>query len=212
MVAPGLIAKKVGMTRVVDENGKMFAVTLLEVPSQKVTKVLTPERDGYHAVQVGYYEKKESRLNKPDLHRLRKAKIDESYSRFREFRLEAALDAVEVGTAFSLESIGELKSVDIMGITKGRGTQGSVKRWGTAIGRMTHGSRFHRRPGSLGMRATPGRVFKNKKQPGQLGVERCTIQNLKVVDFDTATNVLAIKGSVPGHRDGYLVIRPSIKA
>lgn len=211
MVAPGLIAKKVGMTRVPDENGKMHAVTLIEVAKQKVTKVLTPEKDGYHALQVGFYEKKEHKLNKPDLTRLRKAKIEENFTRFREFRLDAPLEEVSVGTDFTLESIGELTAIDVTGISKGRGFQGAVKRWGAKTGRQTHGSRFHRRPGSLGQRATPGRVYKNKHMPGHMGAVKVTVQNLQVIDVDTDANVLAIKGSVPGHRDGYLIIQPSVK-
>lgn len=211
MGVPGLIAKKVGMTRVIDENGKTIPVTLLEIANQKVTKVLTAERDGYSALQVGYMEKKEKQLTKADIHRLRKAQIDSNFARFRELRLEAAGD-LQVGALLTLESLGEIKAVDVTGITKGRGFQGAIKRWGAARGRMTHGSDYHRRPGSLGCRTTPGRVFKNKKVPGHMGVARRTIMNLQVVNIDTAANLLAIKGSVPGHTDGYLIIRPSIKA
>ena len=210
MVVPGLIAKKVGMTRIVDENGKYIAVTLLQIANQKITKVLTPERDGYHALQVGYYEKKESRLTKPDIYRMRKVGVQENYARFREIRLENPLQ-VDVGTILNLDTLGDLKAVDITGITIGRGFQGAIKRWGHARGRMTHGSDFHRRPGSLGCRTTPGRVFKNKEVPGHMGVARCTIQNLSVIDVNKEANVIAIKGSVPGHKDGYLFIRPSIK-
>lgn len=212
MVAPGLIAKKIGMSRIVDERGQMIPVTLLEVQNQKVTKLLTAERDGYHAIQVGFYEKREKLLNKADVSRLRKSSITENFSRFKEIRLEAAPEAnLAVGAPLDASMLDGVKAVDVTGFSKGRGFQGAVKRWGAAIGRMTHGSRFHRSPGSLGTRTTPGRVFKGKHQPGRMGNAQRTILNLDLVDVNTDSNVIAIKGSVPGHRDGYLVIRPSIK-
>lgn len=213
MAVPGLIAKKVGMTRVVDENGNMVPVTLLSVDNQKITKICTPEKEGYHAVQVGYYEKREKRLTKPDVARLRKAGVNENYARFKEFRTEGALEGVELGTAVEVASILEgVKSVDVTGISKGRGFQGAVRRWGHATGRRTHGSRFHRRPGSLGQCTTPSRVYKNKGMPGHMGAKQRTVQNLVVLKVDAENNVIAVKGSIPGHNDGYLVVKPSVKS
>jgi large subunit ribosomal protein L3 len=206
-----LIAKKVGMTRMVDSDGKMIAVTLLQVEKQQVTKVLTPERDGYHGIQVGFYKKAEKNLTKPDIQRLRKVQIETNYARFVEFRTPASLEGMGLGAELTSDLFTGVAAVDITGITKGRGFQGAVRRWHASIGRMTHGSRFHRRPGSLGMRSTPGRVFKNKHQPGQMGVDRCTIRNLRVVDIDVNSQIIAVQGSVPGHREGYLEVRPTNK-
>lgn len=213
MVTPGLIAKKIGMTRIVDEDGHMIPVTLLEVQDQKITKLLTPERDGYHAIQVGYMEKREKLLTKSDIGRLRKAALNENFARFKEFRLsEAPGETLAIGASLDVSMLDGVKAVDVIGLTKGRGFQGAVKRWGAATGRMTHGSRFHRSPGSLGMRSTPARVFKNKHQPGQMGNVQRTVLNLDLIEINKDSNVVALKGSVPGHRDGFLVIRPSIKA
>lgn len=207
----GLIAKKVGMTRVVDSNGDLIAVTLLKIEDQKITKLLTPERDGYHGYQVGYFTKAEKNLTKADTHRLRKVSVAENFSRFKEFRTAGAVDGMEVGATISAGLFKEVASVDVTGITKGRGFQGAVKRWNATIGRMTHGSRFHRRPGSLGQCTTPGRVYKNKHQPGHMGTNTKTVKNVQIVDVDTENNVIAIKGSVPGHRENYLEIRPTNK-
>ena len=209
MMAPkGIIAKKIGMTRIIDVDGQMIPVTLLKVEHQKITKVLTEERDGYSAVQVGYFEKPEHRLNKPDTVRLRKANVSENFSKFREFRSDAA---AELGAAPSIESFKSHQSVDITGITKGRGFEGAITRWGHATGRKTHGSDFYRKPGSLGTRTTPGRVFKNKGQPGQYGNVQRTTQNLKIVEVDTEKNLLVVKGSVPGYSDGFVIVKPSLK-
>jgi large subunit ribosomal protein L3 len=213
MTTAGLIAKKIGMTRMVDSEGQMTPVTLLQVELQKVTKVLTEERDGYSALQVGYNTKAEKRLAKPDLGRLRKANIAENFSKFKEFRLTESKSELVLGASLEWQTLFEgVTSVDVTGVTKGRGFSGAHVRWNSAVGRMSHGSRFHRRPGSLGMRSTPGRVMKNRHQPGQYGAEQVTIQNLDVLDFDQTSRVLAVRGSVPGHRDGFLVVRPSIKA
>lgn len=211
MTTTGLIAKKIGMTRMVDAEGQMTAVTLLQVETQKITKILTPERDGYHGVQVGYNEKSEKHLNKPDLHRLRKNNITENFARFKEFRTEGPVAGLELGAQQGVAALEGVKAVDATGITKGRGFAGAHVKWNAAVGRMTHGSRFHRRPGSLGMRSTPGRTFPGRHQPGHYGHEQVTIQNLDVLDIDAQNNVVAVRGSVPGHRNGFLVLYPSIK-
>ncbi len=209
MKTAGLIAKKVGMTRMVDAEGVLTAVTLLQIEQQKVTKVLTAERDGYTGFQVGYHTKKEKALHKPDVARLRKASIQENYTSFKEFRADKVDH--QLGHEFGAGILEGVKAVDITGLSKGCGFSGAHKRWNSAHGRMSHGSRFHKSPGSLGMRATPGKVMKNRHQPGQHGNTQVTIQNLDVLDIDTANNVVAVRGSVPGHRDAFLVIRPSIK-
>lgn len=212
MMTAGLIAKKIGMTRMVDANGQLTAVTLLQVEAQKVTKVLTPERDGYSAYQVGYFVKAEKRLGKPDMNRLRKANIQENFTRFKEFRPDVLPEGVALGASVELGLFEGVSTVDVTGITKGRGFAGAHVKWNAAVGRMSHGSRFHRSPGSLGMRSTPGRVFKNRHQPGHYGSEQTTVQNLQVLDVDKENRVLAVRGSVPGHRDGFLIVKPSIKA
>jgi large subunit ribosomal protein L3 len=209
--AKALIGKKVGMTRVYDDKGQMIPVTLLEIPNLKVTKVLTPERDGYHGFQLGYYEKREVLLTKPDITRLRKASVTENFSRFKEFRIDSPIPEIVLGKALSAKEFEGVSSVDVMGLTRGQGFQGAVKRWGASIGRKSHGSDFHRRPGSLGMRSTPARVFKNKPMPGRLGGERTTVLNLSVVEVDIENNLIAVKGSVPGNSGSFVALRPSIK-
>ena len=209
MVLPGLIVKKVGMTRVIDEQGHYIPVTLVEVDNQRITKILTPERDGYHGVQVGYYAKKEKQLTKPDFVRLQKAGVSECYSRFTEFRLDSAIEGLQLGTQLTSEALKDVATIDVIGVTKGRGFQGVIKRWGFSTGSRTHGSMYHRRTGSLGSNTTPGRVYKNKKMPGCMGAERITIKNLKIVSIED--NVIAVKGSVPGFNNGFLCIRPSSK-
>lgn len=207
----GLIAKKLGMTRIVNDEGQMIPVTLLQVEEQKVTKILTPERDGYHGVQVGYYAKSEHRLTKPDLARLRRVEIKDNFTRFKEFRLSQPLEGVELGKEVRVDSLVNTKAVDVTGVTKGHGFEGAITRWGHKTGRRTHGSHFHRRPGSLGQRTTPGRVFKNKGMPGHMGDKFRTAQNLSVIDLDADSNIIAVKGSVPGCRNGYVVVSPTIK-
>jgi large subunit ribosomal protein L3 len=208
----GLIAQKIGMTRMLDADGQLIPVTLLKLEHQKVTKILSAERDGYVAYQVGYFAKAERKLAKPDVTRLRKSGIQDNYTSFKEFRLEKPVDGMSVGSTLDTSLFEGVTSVDVSGLTKGRGFSGAVKRWNTAVGRMTHGSMYHRRPGSLGMRTTPGRVFKGKHIPGHYGNEQVTIQNLDLVDIDKENNVIALKGSVPGHRHCFLVVKPSIKA
>ncbi len=207
----GLIAKKVGMTRVVDSHGDMVPVTLLKVEKQKITKVLSSEKDGYNGFQVGYMIKSEKNLTKADVSRLRKTGVEENFSNFVEFRTPAEVKDLKVGEAVTADLFKDVQAVDITGLTKGRGFQGAVKRWGASIGRMTHGSRFHRRPGSLGQCTTPGRVFKGKHQPGQMGGKAQTVQNLSIIKVDTETGVIAIKGSVPGNRKSLVQIRETNK-
>lgn len=208
----GLVARKIGMTRVVTADGQMVPVTLLQVTTQKVTKLLSTERDGYAGFQVGYKTNAEHRINKPDLARLRKAGVVENFTRFKEFRAPEGLEeSVQVGTDMSLSLLEGIELVDIAGITKGHGFEGAPSRHGHKTGRETHGSRHHRRPGSLGMRTSPGRVFKGKKMPGHMGHVIRTTQNLRIIEIDHELNVVAVKGSVPGHKDGFVFIKPASK-
>ena len=207
--AKGLIAKKVGMTRVVASNGDIVPVTLLKVEDQKVTKIMTVERDGYQAIQVGFRIKADKNLTKADISRLRKSGVNESYAKFKEFRANPSDGGYEIGKSVTAKLFDGVGFIDVTGVTKGRGFAGAIKRWGSAGGRMSHGSMYHRRPGSLGNRATPARVFKNKKIPGCYGAEQVTVLNLAVMTVDVENNLIAVRGSVPGHRDGFLIIRPS---
>ena len=211
MTTAGLIAKKIGMTRMIDPQGRVTAVTLLQIEQQKVTKKLTLEKDGYEAFQVGYDVKRAKHLSKADLGRLNKASVEEKFSKFREFRVPSGISSPELGCSLEIEALEGVTAIDVTGITKGRGFSGAHVRWNSAVGRMSHGSRFHRSPGSLGMRSTPGKVMKNRHQPGQYGAEQITLLNLDVLDLDKDSKVIAVRGSVPGHKDGFLVIRPSIK-
>ena len=207
----GLVGRKVGMTRIPHED-ELAAVTLIKVETQKVTAVMNAAKNGYHALQIGYDTCKEKKLRQADRGRLRKAGIDENFARTKEFRSEQPVPDDCVGTPLTIAMLKDVKLLDVQGVVKGRGFQGAVKRWGHKTGKRTHGSRFHRRPGSLGGRAAPARVFKNKKLPGQMGNINRTIQNLPVLAIDSEQNLVAVKGSVPGQRGGFVILKPAVKA
>jgi len=212
MISYGVVAKKIGMTRMVDSEGAFIPVTLLKVEHQKVTKHLSPERDGYCAIQIGYQAKKAKKLARADVFRLKKVGIDDKFSLFFESRMKIVPNDRPLGYEITGEELEGLGHIDVTGISKGKGFQGAVRRWGHKTGKQTHGSHFHRRPGSLGQRTTPGRVFKNKKMPGHQGAVRKTVQNLKVVDLNKEEKILAVKGSVPGCRNSYVLVRAQIKS
>ena len=207
----GLVGRKVGMTRIPHED-ELAAVTLIKIEAQKVTAVMNEAKNGYHALQISYDTCKEKKLRQAERGRLRKAGITENFARSKEFRSEQPLPDNCVGTALTIDMLKDVKLLDVQGIVKGRGFQGAVKRWGHKTGKRTHGSRFHRRPGSLGGRAAPARVFKNKKLPGQMGNVNRTIQNLPVLAIDNEQNLVAVKGSVPGQRGGFVILKPAVKA
>lgn len=207
----GLIGRKAGMTRIPHE-GELSAVTLIKIETQKVIAVMNAARNGYDALKIGYDMRKEKQLCKPDRGRLRKAGISENFARSKEFRSGEPVPDDCVGSVLDVDMLKDVKRLDVQGITKGRGFQGVVKRWGHKTGRRTHGSRFHRRPGSLSGRAAPARVFKNKKLPGQTGNVKRTVQNLKVLAIDTEQRIVAVKGAVPGQRGGFVLLKPAIKA
>ena len=206
----GFIGRKAGMTRIPD-GGRLSSVTLIRLEEQKITKVLTKDKDGYDAIQVGYFAKKDKALTKADHARLRRVEITDNFSRFREFRTAEPVPADSLGVSLHIDMLQDVKMLDVQGIVKGRGFQGAIKRWGYKTGRRTHGSRFHRRPGSLGCRTSPGRVFKNKRMPGHMGSTQQTIQNLQVMGIDSEQQVVAVKGAVPGNRGGYVVLKPAVK-
>ena len=207
-----LIGRKVGMTQIFDEKGAVIPVTVIEAGPCPVVQIKTVETDGYNAVQLGFGEVKENKVNKPELGHFKKASV-KAVKHLREFRAcPECLSEVKVGDEIKVDTFAIGDKVDIQGITKGKGFQGVIKRHGQSRGPMGHGSMYHRRPGSMGSTSTPGRVFKGKKLPGHMGVEKVTVQNLEVVKVDLDKNAILIKGSVPGNKGSILKIKNSVKA
>lgn len=205
-----LIGKKIGMTQIFDEKGRVIPVTAIEVGPCTVTQIKTVEQDGYTAVQLGFQDVKESKLTKPELGKFTKAKLQPK-KYLREFRVDS-VEGINVGDELKADVFQAGDKVDIQGTSKGKGFQGVIKRHGQSRGPMGHGSMYHRRPGSMGPTSTPGRVFKGKNLPGHMGVETVTIQNLEVVKVDLDKNVILVKGSVPGAKKSILKIKTSVKA
>ncbi len=194
-----------GMTRVYDENGRSIPVTVIEAGPCTVLQKKTVAKEGYNAIQVGFLEKKAERLNKPEAGHFKRSG-GKGFYHVKEFRI-ADPEAYEVGQEITLSevlSVGEM--IDITGQSKGRGFQGVMKRHGFHGGRKTHGSNFHRAPGSIGCSAWPARVVKGKKLPGRMGNDTVTQKNLKVVDIRTEDNVLLVRGTVPGAKNGVVNI------
>ena len=207
----GIIGKKIGMTQIFDEKGNVIPVTVIEAGPCVVAQKKTIENDGYDAVQLGFVDAKEKHLTKAEKGHFNKAGV--SLKRhLKEFRLDDC-SALNVGDVITADTFAAGDKVDVTGMTKGRGYTGCVKRWNQHILRMTHGTGpIHRQPGSMGANSTPSRIFKNKRMPGQYGNEQVTVQNLKVVKIDSEKNLIAVKGAVPGAKDGILFIRNSVKA
>lgn len=205
-----ILGRKIGMTQLFDAEGKMVPVTVVEAGPCTVVQKKTTETDGYTAVQVGFVDKKEKKVSKPAKGHFDKAKV--SYKRYlRELKLDNAND-LNVGDTLKADVFAEGDKVDVSGTSKGKGFQGTVKRWGTHRGPMAHGSGYHRGPGSMGANSSPSRVFKGKRLPGQMGVEKVTIQNLDVVKVDADKNLLLIRGAIPGPKGGLVVVKNSVKA
>ena len=205
----GLIAKKLGMTQIFDEKGAVIPVTVLEAGPCTVVQIKNEETDGYKAVQLGFGDVKEKHVTKPVKGHFNKAKVAPK-KHLREFRLDNVED-FKVGNEIKVDIFQAEDMVDIQGISKGKGFQGVIKRHGQHRGPMGHGSMYHRRPGSMGACATPGRVFKGKKLPGHMGHVTVTIQNLKVVRVDLDKNVILVKGSVPGPKGAILKVKNAVK-
>ncbi len=205
-----LIGKKVGMTQIFDEKGKVIPVTVIEAGPCLVAQVKSVETDGYNAIQLGYGDVKESKLNKPEKGHFSKAKLALK-KHLREFRMNS-VDGVNVGDEIKVDTFQVGDKIDVQGISKGKGFQGVIKRHGQSRGPMGHGSMYHRRPGSMGPTSTPGRVFKGKKLPGHMGRVTVTIQNLDVVRVDLDKNAILVKGSVPGAKGAILKLKTSVKA
>ena len=205
----GLIGKKIGMTRVFNEDGEAVAVTVIDVSDNVFLQQKTAEKDGYTAVQVGYDEQKESRLNQPEQGHV-KANGGKAKKKVLEFRLENDDQLPEIEHP-GLDLFEEGQWVDVIGTSKGKGFQGVIKRYHWAGQPASHGHMMHRRPGGVGAGTDPGRIWKNKEMPGRHGNYRKTVQNLKIVQKRDEDNVLLISGAVPGSKGGYVVIRPAKK-
>ncbi|KAB7666139.1 50S ribosomal protein L3 [Bacillus sp. B1-b2] len=205
----GILGRKIGMTQVFAENGNLIPVTVVEAAQNIVLQKKTVESDGYTSLQIGFEDKREKLANKPEKGHV--AKANTAPKRFvREFT-EVSVDEYEVGQEVKVSIFAEGDIVDVTGISKGKGFQGSIKRHGQSRGPMAHGSRYHRRPGSMGPVA-PNRVFKGKALPGRMGGEQVTVQNLEIVKVDAERNLLLIKGNVPGSRKALLKIKTAVKA
>ena len=205
----GLKGKKLGMTSIYDDNGAAVPVTVLEVGPCVVVQRKDQARDGYSAVQLGYAEQKEQRLNKPKLGHYKKAGV-EAKRVLREFRVTADTD-VAIGDVVDVSAFEEVNFVDVVATGKGRGFQGVVKRYDFGGGRASHGGGWLRRTGSIGMCEFPGRVFKGKKMPGHMGSKRVTTQNLKVMQVRAEENLILIKGSIPGANGGIVTVKEALK-
>ena len=205
-----IIGKKIGMTQIFDENGLVVPVTAIEAGPCVVAQVKTIENDGYNAIQLGYGDVKENRINRPEKGHFTKANIT-AKKHLREFRVSDVAD-VTVGSEVKADVFEAGDKIDVQGTSKGKGFQGVIKRHGQSRGPMGHGSMYHRRPGSMGSTSTPGRVFKGKKLPGHMGRNTITIQNLDVFKVDLDKNVILVKGSVPGPKGAILKIRKTVKS
>ena len=207
----GIIGKKIGMTQIFDEVGNVIPVTVIEAGPCVVTQKKTAETDGYEAVQLGFVDAKEKQLSKPAKGHFAKAGVA-AKKHLKEFRLEDC-SALNVGDAITAETFAAGEKVDVTGITKGRGYTGAIKRWNHHTLCSTHGvGPIHREVGSMGANSTPSRVFKNKKMAGQYGNEQVTVLNLKVVKIDAEKNLIAVKGAIPGAKNGIVFLRDSVKA
>ena len=209
----GLVGRKCGMTRVFTDDGVSIPVTVVEAQPNRITQVKTVETDGYRALQVVAGSRKASRVVKPAAGHFAAAKV-EAGDLLTEFRIADGDETdYQIGAELRVELFGEGQKVDVIGTSIGKGFAGTVKRHNFSMQDATHGNSLaHRAPGSIGQNQTPGRVFKGKKMSGQMGNVRRTIQNLEVVRVDSERNLLLIKGAVPGHRGGRVIVRPAVKA
>ena len=208
----GLVGRKCGMTRVFTDDGVSIPVTVIEAQPNRITQVKTVETDGYRALQVTAGSRKASRVRKPAAGHFAAAKV-EAGDQLAEFRLDDVDKTdYQMGTEIRVDLFEEGQKVDVVGTSIGKGFAGVIKRWNFSMQDATHGNSLaHRAPGSIGQNQTPGRVFKGKKMAGHMGNVRRTVQNLEIVRVDTEKNLLLIKGAVPGHAGGSVVVRPAVK-
>jgi large subunit ribosomal protein L3 len=206
-----MLGRKIGMTQIFTDEGIMVPVTVVEAGPLSVLQVKSEEIDGYKSIKVGFEDIKEKRLNRPTKGQFDKAGV--STKRFiREFRLDNA-ESYELGQEIKVnEMFQEGDKIDVSGVSKGKGYQGTVKRYGTSRGPESHGSGYHRGVGSLGPNSDPSRVFKGKRLPGHMGSENVTVQNLSVARVDAERNLLLIRGAIPGPKGGLVIIKNTVKA
>lgn len=205
----GVLGKKVGMTQIFDEEGNVVPVTVVELAENIVTDIKTQERDGYNAVQVGNFLKREKLIKKPELVKLQKKNLP-ALSKLNEFRTTEAVEGINIGDAINLEEFfQDLEKVKITGTSIGKGFQGGVKRHNMSVGRRSHGSKSKRQVGSSGAGTYPGRVFKGKRMPGRMGNKQITLSKSKVVKFCPEKRLVLIKGPVPGKKGAVLKFRAS---
>ena len=205
----GILGKKIGMTQIFTEHGEVIPVTVVEAGPVVVTQVKTTENDGYTAIQVGFGDAKEKSLNKPQKGHL--AAANSLKKHLKEFRVDS-VEEYTVGQEIKADLFAAGELIDVTGISKGKGFQGPIKRHGQSRGPETHGSRYHRRPGSMGACSYPGRVFKNKKLAGHMGSVKVTVQNLEVVRVDADKNFILVKGAIPGAKGSVVTIKEAVKA
>lgn len=212
-MAIGLVGRKVGMTRIFQEDGASIPVTVIEVLANRVTQVKNLDTDGYRALQVTTGSKKTNRVNKPAAGHFAKAGVEAGRGLW-EFRLQGEEGAdIAVGSELTVEIFADTKMVDVTGTSKGKGFAGAVKRWNFSMQDATHGNSLsHRAPGSIGQNQSPGKVFKGKKMAGHMGAERVTVQSLEVIRVDAERNLLLVKGAVPGAPGGNVIVKPAVKA
>lgn len=204
------MGKKIGMTQIFDENGVMIPVTVVEAGPVVVTQIKTEETDGYNAVQVGFGEVKEKHVNKPMKGHFAKAGVALK-KHVKELRPEDGVENYFLAQEIKVDIFEVGEKIDVTGISKGKGFQGSIKRHGQSRGPETHGSHYHRAPGSMGSASDPSKVRKGKKLPGHMGHTRVTIQNLEVARVDAEKNLILIKGAIPGPKKGLVVIKTAVK-
>lgn len=205
----GILGKKIGMTQIFTEHGEVIPVTVVEAGPVVVTQIKTTENDGYTAIQVGFQDAKEKSLNKPQKGHLAAANTLKKH--LKEFRVDS-VEGYTVGQEIKADLFAAGELIDVTGISKGKGFQGPIKRHGQSRGPETHGSRYHRRPGSMGACSYPGRVFKNKKLAGHMGSVKVTVQNLEVVRIDAEKNLILVKGAIPGAKGSVVTIKEAVKA
>lgn len=205
-----IIGKKVGMTQIFDESGKVIPVTVIEAGPCVVTQKKTLEQDGYVSVQLGFENVKESKLTKPEAGHLKKAGV-EAKKHLKEFKLDASAE-MNVGDVIKADTFAAGDKVDVVGTSKGHGYQGVVKRWNAGRTPMTHGGGpVHRHAGSMGSSTDPSRIFPGKKQAGHMGVDQVTVQNLDVVKVDPELNMIVVRGAIPGPKGGIVYIKSTVK-
>ena len=205
----GILGKKLGMTQIFTEEGIVVPVTVVEAGPNVVTQVKTVEKDGYNAIQVGFEDAKEKSLNKPQKGHLAAANVLKKH--LKEFRVDA-VEEFAVGQEIKADLFAAGEKIDVTGTSKGKGFQGPIKRHGQSRGPESHGSRYHRRPGSMGACSFPGRVFKNKKLAGHMGSVKVTVQNLEVVRVDADKNLILVKGAIPGPKGSMVTIKEAVKS